>query len=69
MKHVNSDDPFAGPEQMVRELGDLLGGLTQCLAHGLQAFLKASGVGGTRSGAIRFQCATLEAVRVALPLR
>jgi hypothetical protein len=60
MKHVNSDEPLAGLEQMVRELGDLLGALTECLANGLQAFLKSSGVGSTLSEPIRFDAPPFE---------
>lgn len=54
MKHVNNDKPFKGLEQMLDDLGQLLSGLIECLARGLQAFLDASGVGGTLSEPVRF---------------
>jgi hypothetical protein len=59
MSHVNADDPFKGLEQMVCELGQLLEGVTECLARGLQAFLHASGVGSTLSEPIRFDAPLL----------
>lgn len=60
MKHVNSADPFQGLEQMVSELGHLLEGITDCLARGLQAFLKKSGVGDKLSKPIRFEAPPFE---------
>jgi hypothetical protein len=60
MKHVNSDDPFKGLEQMVNELGKLLSDITDCLAQGLQAFLKKSGVGAKLSEPIRFDAPPLK---------
>lgn len=58
MKHLNDADPFAGLETMVRELGVLLGEVTDCLALGLQAFLQG-GVGGQLSEPIRFEAPML----------
>jgi hypothetical protein len=60
MRHVNGDDPFKGLEQMLDELGQLLSGVTDCLARGLQAFLHCSGVGGTLADAVRFDAPPLE---------
>lgn len=60
MKHVNSDDPFKGLDQMVSELGELLMGITACLARGLQAFLQKSGVGGKLSEPTRFEAPPFE---------
>lgn len=60
MKHVNSEDPFKGLDQMITDLGQLLHGITDCLALGLQAFLKKSGVGGKLSEPIRFDAPPLE---------
>ena len=59
MKYVNSDDPFKGLDQMVSELGQLLSGVTDCLARGLQAFLKKSNVGAELSEPIRFDAPPL----------
>lgn len=58
-KHVNPDDPFKGLDQMVNELGELLSGVTDCLARGLQAFLKKSKVGAKLSEPIRFDAPSL----------
>jgi hypothetical protein len=60
MKHVNANDPFAGLDQMVNELGELLSGLTDCLALGIQEFLKSSGVGSTLSDPQQFEAPPLE---------
>jgi len=54
MSHVNADDPFKGLEQMLQELGQLLDDINDCLARGLQAFLRESGIGGALSDPIRF---------------
>lgn len=59
MKHVNPDDPFKGLDQMVSELGVLLSGVTDCLARGLQAFLKKSNVDAKLSEPIRFDAPPL----------
>jgi len=60
MSHVNADDPFKGLEQMLHELGELLGDLVDCLARGLQAFLKTSGVGAKLDEPVRFDAPTFE---------
>jgi hypothetical protein len=60
MCHVNADEPLRGLEQMVEELGLLLGDVTDCLARGLQAFMKTSGVGNTLMDATRFEAPMLE---------
>lgn len=60
MSHVNADEPFKGLEQMLNELGQLLGDVTECLARGLQAFIHGSGVGGTLSDPVRFDAPLLE---------
>lgn len=60
MKHVNANEPLKGLEQMVDELGQLLSGMTDCLARGLQAFMKTSGIGDTLSDPIRFEAPPLE---------
>ncbi len=60
LKHVNASDPFAGLDQMVRELGDLLSNLTDCLARGIQAFLHSSGVGSTLSKPFQFDAPPFE---------
>ena len=60
MRHVNADEPFKGLEQMVEELGRLLGDVPDCLARGLQAFMKAGGVGDTLMDATRFEAPMLE---------
>lgn len=60
MRHVNNDAPFKGLDQMVNELGDLLAGITDCLARGLQAFLSSSNVGANLSKPIRFEAPLLE---------
>jgi hypothetical protein len=60
MMHVNSHDPFKGLDQMVDELGQLLSGITDCLARGLQAFLKKSNVGAKLSEPIRFEAPLLD---------
>jgi hypothetical protein len=54
MKHVNTDEPFKGLEQMLDELSHLLSGIVECLERGLQDFLNTSGVGDTLSEPIRF---------------
>ncbi|CAE6858747.1 hypothetical protein R75471_00052 [Paraburkholderia domus] len=60
MSHVNADDPFKGLEQMLQELGQLVGDITDCLALGLQAFLSESGIGNSLSDPIRFDAPSLE---------
>lgn len=40
MKKVNEAEPLDGLETMIAKLGELLGGLNDCLALGLQAFMK-----------------------------
>lgn len=60
MKHVNNEDPFKGLDQMVTELGELLAGITDCLARGMQSFLKRSNVGAGLSEPIRFDAPILE---------
>jgi hypothetical protein len=60
MRHVNNDEPFIGLDQMVNELGSLLLGITDCLARGIQAFLKNSRVGSNLSEPIRFDAPLLE---------
>ena len=60
MKHVKTDDPFKGLEQMVDELDQLLGAVTDCLARGLQAFLNGSGVGALLSEPLRFDAPLLD---------
>jgi hypothetical protein len=59
MSHVNPDDPMKGLEQMLCELGQLLGDVTECLARGLQAFMSESGIGGSLSDPIRFDAPSL----------
>ena len=54
MRYMNEKDPFAGLSQMLDELGSVLGDVVDCLAKGLQAFVKHSGVGGSLSEPIRF---------------
>jgi hypothetical protein len=54
MRHVKPDNPLAGLEQMLQELSELLGEITDCLARGLQSFIHTSGVGGQLSKPIRF---------------
>lgn len=60
MQHINADEPFNGLEQMVDELGQLLSGMTDCLARGVQAFLHSSGVGGALSEPVRFDAPPLD---------
>ena len=60
MKHVNCNDPFKGLDQMVSELGQLLEGITDCLARGLRAFLKTSEISARLSEPIRFEAPPLE---------
>lgn len=60
MKYVNVNDPFKGLDQMATELGQLLSGITDCLARGLQAFLERSKVGVKLSEPIRFDAPLLE---------
>ena len=60
MKHVNNEAPFKGLDQMVTELGELLAGITDCLARGMQSFLKISNVGADLSDPIRFEAPLLE---------
>jgi hypothetical protein len=60
MSHLNAGEPFKGLEQMLDELGGLLGNVTDCLAKGLQAFMNASGVGGTLSDPVRFDAPPME---------
>jgi hypothetical protein len=59
-RELNSDDPFAGLSQMIEELGSVLVDLTDCLARGLQAFMKTSDVGGKLSDPIRFNAPAFE---------
>jgi hypothetical protein len=60
MTHVNASDPFKGLEQMLHELEELLENLTDCLAQGLQAFLKTSGIGDKLNEPVRFDAPALE---------
>lgn len=60
MKHVNPDDPFNGLQRMVDELSQLLSDVTDCLARGMQAFLKDSGVGASISEPLRFDAPLLD---------
>ncbi len=60
MRHVDAADPFRGLEQMVEDLGQLLGDLTDCLALGLQAFMRTSGIGSELAEATRFEAPMLE---------
>lgn len=60
MVHVNKKEPFKGLEQMLHELGQLLEGVTGCLARGLQAFLRSSGVGASLGAPVRFEAPALE---------
>ena len=62
MKHVNHEDPIKGLDQMVSELGQLLEGITDCLARGLQAFLKKGDIGAKLSEPIRFEAPPFEPV-------
>ena len=64
MQHVNANDPFQGLEQMLNDLGGLLGKVTECLARGLRAFLGDSGVGGTMSEPIRFDAPEFKAPKL-----
>jgi len=57
---MNKDDPLAGFAQMLDDLGAILGDLVDCLAQGLQAFLKTSNVGGNISEPIRFDAPVFE---------
>lgn len=59
MSHVNGDDPFKGLEQMLSDLGQLLGDVTECLARGLQAFLHKSCIESTLSEPVRFEAPPL----------
>jgi hypothetical protein len=45
---------------MVEELGQLLGDVTDCLARGLQAFMKTSGIDDELMDATRFEAPVLE---------
>lgn len=54
MKHVNPNDPFDGLRYMVKELGELSGALTDCLARGLKAFMDSSGIVSSLSEPQRF---------------
>jgi len=58
MKHVNAAEPFLGLEQMVSELGALMSDVTDCLAIGLQAFMKE--IKESISEPIRFESPLLE---------
>lgn len=60
MKHVNSDEPFKGLDQMISELSQLLSSITDCLALGLRAFVENRDVGEKRSEPIRFDAPPLE---------
>jgi len=60
MTLVNAEDPFQGLGTMVAQLGALLGDITDCLARGLQEFMRANGVGDVISQAIRFEAPELK---------
>lgn len=60
MRHLNATDPFEGLAQMLRELGELLGLVTECLARGIQAFLATKQLGSVLSEPIRFEAPLLE---------
>ncbi|KVE91461.1 hypothetical protein WJ01_27115 [Burkholderia vietnamiensis] len=61
MSHVNPEVPMKGLEQMLGDLGQLLGDVTECLARGLQAFLNESGIGDSLSDPIRFDAPPIDA--------
>lgn len=62
LRHINCEEPFAALERMLSDLGKLLEDLTDCLARGIQAFLKSSGIGGAPSDPIPFDAPPLKPV-------
>jgi hypothetical protein len=55
MTAVNPDEPFKGLDQILEELGGLLGQLTDCLALGVQAFIRTKLIEEPLSDPIEFE--------------
>lgn len=60
MRYVNQADPFKGLEQMLLDLGEILGMVTDCLARGIQAFISAKGLCENLSDPITFDAPLME---------
>jgi hypothetical protein len=60
MLEVNANQPFEGLNQMLRDLGDLLGQITDCLARGIQSFIDSADLTESVGEAVRFDAPVFE---------
>lgn len=60
MLEVNASQPFEGLDQMLSELGELLGQITDCLARGVQAFIASADLVASLGDAVRFDAPAFE---------
>ena len=60
MLEVNASQPFEGLDQMLRELGELLGQITDCLARGIQAFIISADLIDSLSTEVTFDAPAFE---------
>lgn len=60
MLEVNSQDCFKGLEQMLKELGEILDFVTDCLARGLQNFISSQNLASALSAPIGFDAPPMQ---------
>ncbi len=60
MLEVNADQPFEGLDQMLQDLGELLGQITDCLARGIQSFIDSAELVDSLGDAVRFDAPAFE---------
>lgn len=60
MLEVNANQPFEGLDQMLHDLGDLLGQVTDCLALGTQSFIASEHLVESLGEAVRFNAPVFE---------